>query len=118
MRLTISAMVFEHRPDYYARIRKAQDTVDSSCFSEFMLKQIHASLSRLWSADWSVANTVEERLQIARGHFHEKTFSRKQYLQLLKTISPVTASRDLKHGVEAGILTRTGDRRTAIYRFV
>lgn len=116
--LDVESMVFEHRPEYYTRIREAQDAGDSSCFAEFMLKQIHASLSRLWSADWSVANTVEERLRIARGHFHEKTFSRKQYLQLFKTISPVTASRDLKHGVDVGILTRTGDRRTAIYRFV
>jgi len=63
------------------------------------------------------ARAVEERLRIARGHFKDKTFSRKQYLQLFKTISPVTASRDLKWGVDAGTLARTGDRRTAIYAF-
>jgi Fic family protein len=115
--LDVESMVFEHRPEYYARIREAQDAADSTCFVVFMLEQIHTSLFRLWNADWSVANTVEERLRIARNHFIDKTFSRKQYLQLFKTISPVTASRDLKWGVETGILARTGDRRTAVYCF-
>lgn len=116
--LDVESMVFEHRPEYYACIREAQAAADSTCFSEFMLKQIHASLSRLWSADWSAVNTVEERLQIARGRFLKKVFTRKKYLQRFKTISPITASRDLKWGVDAGVLTRTGDRRTAVYRFV
>ena len=115
--LDVESMVFEHRPEYYVRIRQAQDAADSACFTEFMLGQIHASLSRLWSADWSVANTVEERLRTAQGQFKDKTFTRREYLQLFKTISPVTASRDLKHGVDAGTLARTGDRRTAVYRF-
>ena len=60
----------------------------------------------------------EQRMRIARGLFKDQTFSRKQYLQLLKTISPVTASRDLKWGVDTSALARTGDRRTAVYGFV
>jgi len=59
----------------------------------------------------------EQRMRIARGLFKDQTFSRKQYLQLLKTISPVTASRDLKWGVDAGTLARTGDHRMAVYAF-
>jgi len=50
-------------------------------------------------------------LRIARDHFHDKVFTRKEYLQLFKTISPVTASHDLKWGVDAGTLTRTGETR-------
>lgn len=115
--LDVESMVFEHRPEYYARIGEAQDASDSACFAGFMLGQIHASLSRLWKADWSVANTAGERLRIARDRFKDQAFSRKQYLQLFKTISPVTASRDLKWGVDAGTLARTGDRRTAVYGF-
>ena len=116
--LDVESMIFEHRPEYYARIREAQEAADSACFASFILEQIHASLSRLWKADWSVANTVEERLRIAREHFKTETFSRRQYLQLFKTISPVTASRDLKWGVDTSALARTGDRRTAVYGFV
>jgi Fic family protein len=36
---------------------------------------------------------------------------------MLWTITPVTASRDLKTGVEQGLLVRAGDKRTAVYRF-
>lgn len=115
--LDVESMVFEHRPEYYARIREAQDAADSACFAEFMLEQIHASLSRLWSANWAVANTVEERLRIAEERFQSATFTRKDYLQLFKTVSPVTASRDLRFGVDVDQLVRTGDRRTAVYRF-
>lgn len=116
--LDVESMVFEHRPEYYACIREAQAAGDSACFSEFMLQQIRASLLRLWSADWSVAHTVTERLRIAQGKFEDHSFTRKDYLQLFKTISPVTASRDLKQGVDTDLLIRTGDRRTAVYRFV
>ena len=114
--LDVESMIFEHRPEYYARIREAQEQGNSACFVEFMLEQIRHSLSNLWKADWSVANTVEDRLQHALGAFESATFSRKDYLQLFKTISAITASRDLKYGVDARILVRTGDRRMAVYR--
>jgi len=32
-------------------------------------------------------------------------------------MSAVTASRDLKYGVDTAQPARTGDRRTAVYRF-
>jgi Fic family protein len=116
--LDVESIVFEHRPEYYACIREAQDAGDSACFAEFMLAQILASLSRLWSAEWAVANTAAERLRMAKERFQSATFTRKDYLQLFKTVTPVTASRDLKHGVDTAQLARTGDRRTAVYRFV
>jgi len=115
--LDVESMVFEHRPEYYSQIRAAQDNGDSACFVSFMLEQIRHSLLNLWNADWSIANTVMERIQIARAHFAAATFSRKDYLQLFKTISAITASRDLKWGVDSGSLVREGDRRTAVYYF-
>jgi Fic family protein len=116
--LDVESMVFEHRPEYYTLIREAQDSQNSACFVEFMLRQIQHSLANLWNADWAVANTVEERLQLARGHFSSEIFTRKEYLLLFKAISPVTASRDLKRGVDLRILMREGERRTAVYRFM
>jgi Fic family protein len=115
--LDVESMVFEHRPEYYMRIREAQDAGSSACFVEFMLRQICQSISNLWNADWAAKNTVDDRLQFAREKFEAATFTRKGYLQLFKTISAVTASRDLKRGADSGALIRTGDRRTAVYRF-
>jgi Fic family protein len=36
---------------------------------------------------------------------------------VFKTLSTATASRDLKHGVDSGQLTRHGDKRNASYAF-
>lgn len=115
--LDVESMVFEHRPEYYEKIRTAQNVGNSTDFVAFMLEQVRGSLRNLWEANWVVANTVEKRLKIARGHFIHETFSRKQYLQHFKAISAVTASRDLKWGVDLGMLLREGDRRTAVYNF-
>ena len=115
--LDVESMVFESRPEYYSVIRQAQDAKNSACFVEFMLRQIQRSLSNLWNADWLASNTAERRIELARGHFGDLRFSRKEYLQLFKTISPVTASRDLKRAVDLGNLVRSGDRRTAVYTF-
>jgi len=42
----------------------------------------------------------------------------KDYQRRIKTISSATASRDLQHGVEIGLLQRSGDKRTAVCEFV
>jgi hypothetical protein len=38
-------------------------------------------------------------------------------MKLHKTISTATASRDLRDGVEAGIMSRQGDKAAAEYSF-
>jgi Fic family protein len=58
-----------------------------------------------------------DRLEQFTKRFPGKTFSRKDYQNIFKSISTATASRDLRHGVETGLLERTGDKRSAIYRY-
>jgi Fic family protein len=64
-----------------------------------------------------VSLSPEDRLGIARSAFSENIFSRKDYQTLIKTISTATASRDLQQGVKQGLLNRSGDKRTSVYRF-
>lgn len=115
--LDVESMVFERRSEYYERIREAQETGDVGGFVLFMFEQIERSLSNLWENSGQTFQGSEKRMDAAAEHFGEKTFSRKEYCQLFKTITPVTASRDLAAGVKAGMLLRTGDKRTAVYRF-
>jgi hypothetical protein len=62
------------------------------------------------------APTVSQRLD--RAHtFARRDFSRVDYARLLPSIAMPTASRDLRAGVDAGILLRRGDKATARYRF-
>ena len=62
----------------------------------------------------------EELLPIAaaKQHFKNTRFKRQDYLELFKSLSTATASRDLKWGVEGELLTKTGDKRLAIYQFI
>jgi Fic family protein len=61
--------------------------------------------------------TPEERLNRAAQEFPRRTFSRKDYLALFKTISTATASRDLKHGVDSGLLQKQGEKAQTAYEF-
>jgi predicted HTH transcriptional regulator len=56
-----------------------------------------------------------ERLQyfISYGKIE---FSGKEYMNLFKEISSATASRDLKSGVENGLLIKSGDKKLTIYK--
>lgn len=115
--LDVESMVFEKRAEYYEKIRTAQENGDAGGFVVFMFEQIERSLSSLWKNSGTVSRDWKNRLETARQQFGTEPFSRKEYLMLFKTIAPVTGSRDLAAGVEAGQLTRQGDKRTAVYRF-
>jgi hypothetical protein len=61
----------------------------------------------------------EELLPIAAAEqqFKNTPFKRQDYLNLFKSLSTATASRDLKWGVAGRLLTKTGDKRLAVYQF-
>jgi Fic family protein len=115
--LDVESMVFDQRDEYYRQIRIGQECGDIGGFVCFMLQQVRASLEYIWEKSVAVSPTLEQRLSIATEFFATNIFSRKDYVQLFKTISSVTASRDLAAGVEKGLLSRQGDKRTAVYRF-
>jgi Fic family protein len=114
--LDVESMVFEQREEYYRRIRLAQESGEVDGFVEFMLEQIRRSLSNLWESSAKSSGGYTDRLAAAKQSLGTD-FSRKEYLQLFKTISAPTASRDLAAGVAGGLLVREGDKRTAVYRF-
>jgi Fic family protein len=98
-------------------LARGDDSGDCSRFVAFILAQIEKSLKQLIEETRGVTLTAENRLEVARTAFGEKIFSRKDYQNLLKTISTATASRDLRQGVELGLLKRSGEKRTAVYFF-
>jgi Fic family protein len=114
--LDVESMVFEQREEYYRQIRLAQESGLVDGFVEFMLEHIRRSLSNLWESSAKSSGGYTDRLAAAKQSLGTD-FSRKEYLQLFKTISAPTASRDLAAGVADGLLVREGDKRTAVYRF-
>jgi Fic family protein len=115
--LDVESMVFDKRDEYYRQIRAAQESGKADGFVEFMLEQIRRSLGNLWASSSKSTGSHADRLAAAKQSLPAPGFSRREYLQLLKTISAPTASRDLAAGVAEGLLIRKGDKRTAVYRF-
>ena len=115
--LPVEHLIHERQQEYYRMLARGDDSGDCSRFVSFILAQIEKSLKQLIEETRGVTLTAENRLEVARTAFGEKTFSRKDYQNLLKTISTATASRDLRQGVELGLLKRSGEKRTAVYFF-
>ena len=116
--LPVKHLIREHQQEYYCALATGDDTGDGTVFIAFLLTQIEKSLKTLIAETGGVTLTAENRLGIARTAFGEKTFSRKIYQNLLKTISTATASRDLNQVVKKGLLKRSGDKRTSVYQFI
>jgi Fic family protein len=115
--LPVENLIHEHQQEYYRALAVGDDTGDCTIFVAFILAQIEKSMKQLIEETRGVTMTAASRLEIAQTAFGQKAFSRKDYQNLLKTISTATASRDLQKGVKLGWLKRSGDKRTSVYRF-
>jgi Fic family protein len=124
--LTQAYPVFEHLPfetiirarqqEYYDVLAHCDKVGNSTKFIEFSLSAIDASLESLLSLQHRPL-TTEGRVNYFLSTSDQDVFSRKDYLQVFRDISPATASRDLKFAVEQGMIYKEGDKRTALYRF-
>lgn len=83
-------------------------------FLEFMLTVIDTGIQDFFKQNEEI-KTAEQRLEFFVSETPKK-FSRKDYMVTFDTISTATASRDLKLGVEKGILVKEGDKRKTIYK--
>jgi Fic family protein len=115
--LPVEHLIWEQQQEYYRAIAIGEDTGDCTIFVALILTQIEKTLHLLVEETRGVSLSPEDRLGIARSAFSENIFSRKDYQTLIKTISTATASRDLQQGVKQGLLNRSGDKRTSVYRF-
>jgi Fic family protein len=113
----IESLIEKNQQKYYDSLEKSDKTGDSTPFIEFMLSVILESISEFDSETKGVTVTFEDRLAKAKEHFAQNPFSRKQYMELFKSISSATASRDLKDGMVSKALNVTGEKNQTRYRF-
>ncbi len=114
--LPVESLVRVHQADYYAALAECDQAGESTRFVEFMLGLVARSLQELMTTIRPAPSTAVTRLERALERFTDREFSRKDYLALFPTISPATASRDLRAAVERGALTRTGTKATTRYQ--
>ena len=102
---------------YYKVLRNCDLKGDSTEFIEFMLDLINKGLNDFISQK-SKPLTQLDRLDLARDHFQNSEFTRKDYIKLFIDLSAPTATRDLRLGVEKKLIKRKGMDRTSKYYFL
>lgn len=113
----VESVVRERQLEYYGALGASDKEGHATAFVEFSLATIFEALGSLTADLRAAPLTAGDRLEIARGHFGPRKFSRKEYLALFKTISTATASRDLALGVERRSIAKTGEKALAKYLF-
>lgn len=116
--IPVESQIHQHQAAYYKVLESCDKKGDSTEFIEWMLDIIHRSLSEFGKVCLPEVDSFEVRIEVARKAFGRKEFDRAAYLKLIKTVSAPTASRDLALAVERKLLTRDGEKRTSVYRFL
>ena len=111
--LPFETMIAKNQKDYYGALMQSDRKGNSTPFIEYMLNLIDFSLSELLKSNRKKL-TANERLEYL-VNLGLQEFSRKDYMEIFKDISSATASRDLKKGVENGILKVSGYKNKTKY---
>lgn len=114
--LPFETLINKTQKEYYKSLAQSDKQGSSTPFIEYMLSIIKQSLAELINFNNRTLSDTE-RLEYFIG-ITTTNFSRKDYMNVFKDISPATASRDLKKGVEMGWLKKEGEKNRTIYRIV
>ncbi len=116
--LPVESLIKEHQAEYYSVLEECDHQGESTNFIEFMLSLLLTALKEFLRDLGPAKHTPQSRLAFAQSRFQNRSFSRKEYRSVFKTISSATASRDLSLGVRAKLLEKTGEKALTRYRFV
>ena len=113
--LPIEQEIKKSQEEYYNVLSQCDKEGLSTKFVEYLLGKIKLSLAELVEIQRENF-TDTERLSYFLEQIDIGEFTRKDYLKMFPKISTATATRDLRKGVEDGILTRKGTDRLANYQ--
>jgi Fic family protein len=113
----VESIIRERQEAYYRALGESDRAGDATPFLTFALSATRDALEELVAELRPEAPTAPQRLDRARLSLAGREFTRTDYARLFPSLSMPTASRDLRAGVEAGILARRGDKATSRYRF-
>lgn len=114
--LPIESLIKARQSEYYRILGVSDSRGDSTGFIEFMLQIINESLEELLN-NQIVTLYSQDRIAIFKERIQKSTFNRQDYMRQFRDISTATASRDLTSAVERGVLEKSGDKRTTLYKF-
>lgn len=114
--LPFETLIRQEQEAYYNVLALCDKAGNSTAFIEFMLGILSEALDDLLNQS-AQPKTSTERLRYFIEQF-SGGFTRLDYREMFKDISSATASRDLKNGVEKGLLSKTGEKRNTIYHII
>lgn len=111
--LPFETLISADQTQYYKTLSACDKLGKSTKFIEYMLEVIDNSLNSLLSFNNRNFNRTE-RLKYFKS-LNKIEFTRKDYMNVFKNISSSTATRDLKTGLELGILSKKGENNKTTY---
>ena len=112
--LPFESLISTSQKKYYQALAQSDKLGKSTPFIEYMLSILDDSLKELLTTrQKKLTGTDRLNYFIQNG---PKDFTRLVYINMFKTISSATASRDIKKGVEMGWFTKTGHQNKARYK--
>lgn len=111
--IPLETLISKSQKEYYEALSKSDNRGNSTYFIEYMLEIIDKALEQ------TLSNGNRKLKQIDRLKYFleldQTEFTRKDYMNIFKDISPATASRDLKKGIELGLFKKTGEKNKTKY---
>lgn len=114
--LPFETLISQTQQEYYDALAQSDKAGNSTVFIEYMLDVIDKSLNELLRFNNRIMKDTD-RLNYFLSLAKEE-FTRKDYMNVFKDISPATASRDLKKGVELQLFSRKGDKNRTVYKLI
>jgi len=112
--IPFETIIKETQESYYKALKISDNKGYSTVFIEYMLNVIDKSLEKTLQTK-NLNLTDVERIEF----FLDKAsteFTRKDYMNVFKSISSATASRDLKKAVELELIEKKGYKNKTIYK--
>ena len=114
--LPFETLISKDQEKYYKALSESDKSGKSTKFIEYMLNVIDISISELLNFNNRTLNE-KDRIEYFSS-LNKIEFTRKDYMGVFKDISPATASRDLKKGVELNLFEKIGKMNKTKYKLI
>ncbi len=114
--IPVESLIHKNQKKYYVALEESDREGKSTPFLEFSLEMILKSLQEFGLNLVPQKPKIGDRIEYALETFADKSFTRKEYLQLFKNISTATASRDLARAVTEKKIKISGTKANAQYK--
>jgi len=113
--LPVEAAIKQRQEEYYQSLAEADEQGKSTVFIEYVLQRILESLDDVLKLTGTKGADYAKRVEFALSQL-EGWFDRKMYLEVCKSVSTATASRDLRQMIQEKIVEVSGNGRMTRYR--